>query len=103
MDWSAQTDLGTVEAVLDDDPAMAKEIMVEAIDAWSMGEQRTGDSLPLDRLEELRENMIRVVVNAFGKGHQLSVITVPDFEIEAIMTDMRNRGKKVPRCLARLS
>ena len=76
--------------------------MIKAIAAWSCGEQRTGDFLPLDRIQELRENMIRVVVDAFGDSHHLSVISVPECEMEMIVTDMK-KGKKVPRCLARLS
>ena len=48
--------------------------------------------------------MIRVVVNAFGDSHHLSCISVPEceIEIEMIVNDMK-KGKKVPRCLARLS
>ena len=87
--------------MLDDDPAMAKEFMTEAIDSWSCGEQRPGDLFPPAQLQVLRDEMIRVVIKAFGDSHHLSRISVPECEIEMAEDDIR-KGKKVPRCLARL-
>jgi len=91
----------TVEAVLDDDPAMAKAFMVKAVKSWSSGELRSGDLFPWARMQVMRDEMIRVIIRAFGDSHNLSPRIVPEREIEYAVEDIR-RGKKVPRCLARL-
>ena len=49
----------------------------------------------------MRDAMIRVIIKAFGDSHNLSPRIVPEREIEYAVEDIR-KGKKVPRCLARL-